>query len=281
MPRRRSFLVFAGSAAAFAACRKQATDDPLAGITACSRTSKPGISAFELNAFREQWPSSATLFDAWKLAREHKRTLLVVLGRPKPLSFPTEHERAFGTLIEHGADEHVAVLHAFELAFASGADVERVFRVACSSEAMFAVVEDAPDGPRVRSALPSLPAMPHPNPAPNDVAFDLAVWEPEFVSAERAQHAALIAALRELQSTDVLAAELAPFAADGAKRAERLAGLADEVRERWAKTPPAGARWGRDNGCGGDIEGGYSSMDCGMGYVPEPSRRFLIYYEGG
>ncbi|MGZ3428386.1 MAG: hypothetical protein ACXVCV_17160 [Polyangia bacterium] len=58
--------------------------------------------------------------------------------------------------------------------------------------------------------------------------------------------------------------------------------LAAAARERYVKKAPRGARWGRTTMCGNEYEEGPAEMvDCGMGHVPEVSRRFLDFYTGG
>ncbi len=57
--------------------------------------------------------------------------------------------------------------------------------------------------------------------------------------------------------------------------------LAAAARERYVKKAPRGARWGRTTMCGNEYEEGPAEMvDCGMGHVPEASRRFLDFYTG-
>jgi hypothetical protein len=53
--------------------------------------------------------------------------------------------------------------------------------------------------------------------------------------------------------------------------------LAAIARERYLKKAPRGARWGQTSGCGVVYDDG-SAIDCGMGSVDEPSRRFLDFY---
>jgi hypothetical protein len=70
-------------------------------------------------------------------------------------------------------------------------------------------------------------------------------------------------------------------------RAAILPRLAELTRERLLRTsPPAGARWATSGGCGVRIEGHKErhAIGCGMGHVPERSRRFLAWlgdYERG
>ena len=57
--------------------------------------------------------------------------------------------------------------------------------------------------------------------------------------------------------------------------------LAAAARERYVKKAPRGARWGHTTMCGNEYEEGPAEMvDCGMGHVPEASRRFLDFYTG-
>ena len=58
-----------------------------------------------------------------------------------------------------------------------------------------------------------------------------------------------------------------------------IAELAKAARERYVKKAPRGARWGRTSMCGAEYEEGPAdAVDCGMGSVSEPSRRFLDFY---
>lgn len=66
----------------------------------------------------------------------------------------------------------------------------------------------------------------------------------------------------------------------GAPAGER-AGRAAEARKRYVESPPPGAHWAQSNGCGMHVEGVRRTgpmVACGMGMVPEVSRRFLHFY---
>jgi hypothetical protein len=59
------------------------------------------------------------------------------------------------------------------------------------------------------------------------------------------------------------------------------------IERVWMRRPLPGARWGRTEGCGVDIEdpaapGGVigAGVECGMGRVPDVCRRFLVFYTG-
>ena len=59
-----------------------------------------------------------------------------------------------------------------------------------------------------------------------------------------------------------------------------MTSAAAEVRRRLVEEPPAGARWANSGGCGVSVEGERSAIaiGCGMGHVPERSRRFLYFF---
>jgi len=55
--------------------------------------------------------------------------------------------------------------------------------------------------------------------------------------------------------------------------------LAKVARERYVKKAPRGARWGRTTMCGAEYdEGPAEVVDCGMGSLDGPARRFLDFY---
>jgi hypothetical protein len=57
--------------------------------------------------------------------------------------------------------------------------------------------------------------------------------------------------------------------------------LAAQARQRYVKKAPRGARWGHTSMCGATYEEGPAdNVDCGMGSLDEPSRRFLDFYTG-
>jgi hypothetical protein len=57
--------------------------------------------------------------------------------------------------------------------------------------------------------------------------------------------------------------------------------LAATARQRYVMKAPRGARWGHTGMCGASYEEGPAdNVDCGMGSLDEPSRRFLDFYTG-
>jgi hypothetical protein len=69
---------------------------------------------------------------------------------------------------------------------------------------------------------------------------------------------------------------------DSAPRAALIQRLARAAEPRLVESPPPGAKWATSDGCGTIVEGqsdeGRSMIACGMGHVPELSRRFLDMY---
>ena len=58
--------------------------------------------------------------------------------------------------------------------------------------------------------------------------------------------------------------------------------LAERVRTQYVRREIPGSRWGRGSGCGTQIEGEAPRyFGCGMGHVPELSRRFLHFFADG
>lgn len=97
--------------------------------------------------------------------------------------------------------------------------------------------------------------------------------------------------LAEAATATLLARVLAPTGDEDwyfpRLRAAIMPRLAELTRERLLRTrPPAGGRWAYSGGCGVSIEGHKArhAIGCGMGHVPERSRRFLAWlgdYERG
>ncbi|HEX2574575.1 MAG TPA: hypothetical protein VH877_33825 [Polyangia bacterium] len=73
---------------------------------------------------------------------------------------------------------------------------------------------------------------------------------------------------------------LAAARAQGARREALLGLLAHVVEARLRRVPPSGSRWAVSAGCGTRIEGETQQVmvACGMGHVPEKSRRFLYFF---
>ena len=68
---------------------------------------------------------------------------------------------------------------------------------------------------------------------------------------------------------------------DDARLSEALVieALAERVRTQYVRREIPGSRWGRGSGCGTQIEGETPRLvGCGMGHVPQLSRRFLFFF---
>jgi len=98
--------------------------------------------------------------------------------------------------------------------------------------------------------------------------------------------------LKETQDVAALPIDLVDRAAawlrqemrDGAedRRGSIESALAAAAIARVRETPPPGARWAINDGCGTEIEGAddddQSMIACGMGFTPDFSRRFLHFF---
>lgn len=80
---------------------------------------------------------------------------------------------------------------------------------------------------------------------------------------------------------DAAAALMVGARRDDAELSETLVidALAERVRNQYVRREIPGSRWGRGSGCGTQVEGEAPRfVGCGMGHVPELSRRFLYFF---
>jgi hypothetical protein len=190
--------------------------------------------------------------------------------------------RAFGEWLNHGSPSQLAPLARVEVVCAKVAELEH-FRPPGDGDPLMVLIAAAGDAPGtvLDGALPA-----YDNPRihrdgesllPDDEVFRLRV---ELLS--KLTHAAL------------------PPVAPG-----EIATLATEVDRRLVRRPPAGSHWANSSGCGTKVEPTpeeleaerradeealkkgvirgktFVAIGCGMGHVPEKSRRFLDFYARG
>jgi hypothetical protein len=233
---------------------------------------------------------------------------LLVLVIPKADEGRHERGTLFGGLLNHGGDEALADLALAEVACGTTDDVGRALGHVADGEPLALLVET---GTAAREVVGVAPALPAPwSAAHGDVGGldrrarerfdglakairaallpDRAALERRAAECARALPAAELeriraASPRSLRDVDRgaavlrLAAEEAP-----ATRAAGIAALAAAARRRLVDASPRGARWAQSSGCGVEIEGEPEDhgIDCGMGFVPDVSRRFLWFYAG-
>jgi len=190
----------------------------------------------------------AAEFDgAAERARQGARPLLILVI-PSDETNKYERGRAFGEWLNHGTDEQLRALGEVEVAATSMAEVRRRWPAAGSGEPWMVLVRDN----QAQSVDGNIPVS-----APQRRGGDDKAEEP--IIKRR------IAAL----------AELATRAIGSGGR-----GSADEVRARLVKRPVPGSAWASSSGCGTIVEGDDNPRwaKCGMGHVPELSRRFLYFF---
>lgn len=225
--------------------------------------------------------------------------------------------RIFGELLNHGDDASLAPLALFEVMCAPVASLsERFPGLSRGREPWLIVVDRTEAEARATSLadreLDELAALEEPKEADIDARMARLAWlfssaaAPELVGRlvelEGASHSEalkdeLVVTTRDWAQARIAVANAAagtlyhwahgPVLADegewGRDERKRVAdtSLAAAVRDRMVRAqPPKGSRWAQSGGCGTRIEGArsHAMIGCGMGHVPERSRRFLSFY---
>ncbi|HET6204846.1 MAG TPA: hypothetical protein VFI25_18815 [Planctomycetota bacterium] len=252
---------------------------------------------------------------ALKSAREAGKPLLVLVI---PLDDREKWERGalFGGLLNTAGDEVLADLALCEVACAPVADLrDRLKLAGVSGEPLAVLVETGEKELRGRAVSPALPPQPDPlrgeewrnarreaEEAARDRIARLAESIRSAVAPDREaiveraaaaevgltpeQMSALVAMADGKGRIDGAladrgAAVLRLHSEDDPRRRERvLVALHAAAVTRFRLKPPPGARWARAGECGTRVEGEENGMvlGCGMGFVPEASRRFLHFF---
>jgi hypothetical protein len=173
--------------------------------------------------------------------------LVVPENQPEKQMERWDRGHAFGELLNHGSDAELAPLAFVDVVCARAADHQ------VAGEPLMLFVDRAQHVRQLDGELPRYGDRRHPDP------------DEAAISARRiALLARLIAPLRD---------------ASDRRSTGELAALA---RSRWVTQAPPGARWGNASGCGVRYENVLPKDQlmpkCGMGHVPEASRRFLDFY---
>jgi hypothetical protein len=251
MMKRRQFLdatIAAGATLLWPTWLKQAFGDPATcGPEGASRVASAAQSA-------------ASLSQAFRNARRAGRPLLVIVI-PSDDSQKYERGRAWGELLNFGSDEQLAPLSSVDVACATMDALRLVVPSDVTGEPFFAVVSTDATPSSLRGFQVELPGY---EDAWRD---DTQTWE------ERTHQEDLVSQKRIAALARVLRIALGTATGD-------LAARAADVRTRIKNGPPAGAHWARSSGCGMTIEGVEQRLmvACGMGHVPEQSRRFLYFF---
>jgi hypothetical protein len=205
-------------------------------------------------------PQAAVVAAAFRRAQQAKRPLLVLVI-PADDGKKYERGRAFGELLNHGADKDLAPLADAEVLCATLADLKKLVPNAGDGEPMMLLVKTDKVPAAVTPLDVELPDYDGPNQAGGGDWEEMRKQE-DKISAKR------ISAMGGLLRN--------ALGSDERKVAERAAG----VRAKLVKKPPVGASWANGHGCGTTIEGVEDNMvvGCGMGHVPAKSGRFLYFF---
>lgn len=248
-------------------------------------------------------------------ARERGKPLLVLVI-PRESDAKWDRGRALGAWINHADEEGMADLALVDVVCAGAEEVAGEFpEIDPVEEPWMFFVDTRGVLPMVQPIDPELPVLPKLGGFWGGVegtnvdqtirnriaALEAAVREAvaggdrlEFLgkqssaklsTTERVVIDSLLLARMDTELLDRGAARLR-FAASKSKKslAERrrvTTELAELAVQRHRQEPPGGAKWATSSGCGVSVEGevGLGMMvACGMGFVPELSRRFLYFF---
>lgn len=209
---------------------------------------------------RDALTGAALVTAAFRRAKKSGRALLVLVI-PADDGARYERGRIFGALLNHGTNADLAPLAAVEVICATMAEVALVVPTDLSVEPLMLLVDP--------SRVPATTA-------PLDVALPSFAETPDADWAAREKAEAAVIDRRIALLGGLLRARLGSSGRDTDARAE-------EVRERLVKKPPPGTHWANASGCGTRVEGVEENyaIGCGMGHVPEKSRRFLYFFQPG
>lgn len=209
---------------------------------------------------RDTVSAAALVAGAFRRAKKSGRQLLVLVI-PANDSARYERGQVFGELLNHGTNADLAPLATVEVICATMAEVALVVPTDLSVEPLMLLV----DPTRVPATTTPLDVA-----LPSDVTAPDSDWEARR-KAEGETAGRRIALLGGLLRKHL----------GGSKR--ETDARAEEVRERLVKKPPPGTHWANASGCGTQIEGvePRRGIACGMGHVPEKSRRFLYFFRPG
>lgn len=206
----------------------------------------------------------AALSKAWQSAARAKKAVVVMLI-PADDGAKWTRGNQLGQWLNNASDADLAPLSAAEVVFALASDVRKLVPdLQVSEDDWFVVVRlDPLTAEGVAVTLPKVDPDQDPNFGDPDYGTPKhEAWNKARIAAEgQAIQGALYPVLQRLGPAPT---------GDGAK-----------VRAALVTKAPAGAHWASSWGCGTDIEGVESqyAIDCGMGHVPEGSRRFLYLHD--
>lgn len=206
-------------------------------------------------AFAAEPSSKALVFDAYRTARRAHRPLLIFVI-PADLFERRRRGSAIGAFLAHGTDAQLAPLATCEVVCATAAHVHLLVPKAPAGEPLAVLVDTT-----------AVPATTH--------AIEVALTDPRAALVGEDGRDELAADRAVQTNIDHIALALRKALGPAAPR------LGAAVRARLSERDVPGARWARSSGCGVTYEHpdksdeGRGMVKCGMGFVPEKSRRFL------
>ncbi|MCC6875594.1 MAG: hypothetical protein IT378_14910 [Sandaracinaceae bacterium] len=254
----------------------------------------------------------ALLSDAYRAAQRAGRPLLVLVV-PDDGGARYERGQQLGELMNYGGEAAMADLALAEVVCTSMATLRQLVPQAGDGEPTMVLVETESVPATARRIEVTLPALP--SHWGSNVSFDElerlsdqaidqritllrdaihgALASDAAMIERRANHArqrlddatarrldAAIASGRVSADLAALAPALLAQAALQSRHAAALRrALAGVAEQRLVRSPVPGSRWARSGGCGIAIEGVENNVlvGCGMGHVPDRSRRFLYW----
>lgn len=196
---------------------------------------------------------------AFRRASRAKRPLLVLVI-PADDNDKWNRGHAFGELLNHGSDADLAPLHDVDVVCATMEALRKVIPSVGRGEPMMILVRT--------TALPA-----------TTEAIEVEIGSYDTVLGRTK------AARAKPKSAEVVIGERIAALGGALRKAlgsssVKLAERAAEVRARLRDKPLAGAPWARTDGCGSIIEGirEHANVGCGMGFVPDLSKRFLYFF---
>lgn len=195
-----------------------------------------------------------------RAAKAHVPLLVLVIPSDDRKKY--ERGEAFGELLNHGSDADLAPLANVEVVCATVDELRLLVPSVPEGEPLMILVSSH-EVPATATFIDGvLPASPK---------IDWEHWE----DSEKAENKAVEQRIATLGALLRKTLGAAPVNEEQTK--------AEAVRERLVKKALPGSHWARAGGCGTQIEGveDRPMVACGMGHVPEKSRRFLYFFSIG
>lgn len=238
-----------------------------AGAAAVALAAWPSLRrAFADSSLPNERPGDASdlaaLSQAFERAHHQLRPLLVLII-PEDDGKKYERGHLLGTYLNHASDRQLAPLGQVEVVCAKMASVRAKLPAVGPGEPLMILLD--PLSSKSRRIDPKLKTDPPYSPFR---AMDTDARK----RSEEAETQRIVGNLHTIAAA--VAAALPPVPPT------EVAALAAQAKAQLRVRPPRGSRWADGSGCGSIIEGEKDQLSpaCGMGHVPELSRRFLYFF---